>query len=198
MQQNAVPTLAQLPENRSARIAALRPLRRQCVEGCASWVSLPGTAHYLPAPRVGRCICRINLVRGTGHRPAAERCRAHRGAAMKDAGSAVALTGNPNVGKSTVFSRAPTGGRQHTGNWSGKTEPALAEGRITGEDITLIDLPGTYSLHARSQEEALACEFLILPAVRRLSFLSQMLPASSAVLFWSCRCSRRSRTPFSA
>lgn len=77
---------------------------------------------------------------------------------MKDAGSAVALMGNPNVGKSTVFN-ALTGGRQHTGNWSGKTV-SLAEGRITGEDITLIDLPSTYSLHARSQEEALAREFL--------------------------------------
>ena len=68
------------------------------------------------------------------------------------------VVGIPNVGKSTVFN-ALTGGRQHTGNWSGKTV-SLAEGRITGENITLIDLPGTYSLHARSQEEALAREFL--------------------------------------
>ncbi len=72
----------------------------------------------------------------------------------------IALAGNPNVGKSTLFN-ALTGLRQHTGNWAGKTV-ATAQGEYhwQGEDYQLIDLPGTYSLAAHSQEEAVARDFI--------------------------------------
>ena len=72
----------------------------------------------------------------------------------------VALAGNPNVGKSTVFN-ALTGSRQHTGNWSGKTvSNAYGVLRCGGMQLTLVDLPGTYSLRARSAEEQAARGFL--------------------------------------
>lgn len=73
----------------------------------------------------------------------------------------IALAGNPNVGKSTVFNYL-TGMRQHTGNWPGKTVE-LARGSYTynGTEYTLVDLPGTYSLAARSAEEEVARDFLL-------------------------------------
>jgi ferrous iron transport protein B len=72
----------------------------------------------------------------------------------------IALAGNPNVGKSTVFNSL-TGLKQHTGNWPGKTV-AKASGNYTFEnqDYSLIDLPGTYSLMAHSAEEEIARNFI--------------------------------------
>ena len=73
----------------------------------------------------------------------------------------IALMGNPNVGKSTLFN-ALTGMRQHTGNWPGKTV-ARAEGsfRYNGRDYLLVDLPGCYSLMAHSAEEEVARDYIL-------------------------------------
>ena len=72
----------------------------------------------------------------------------------------IALAGNPNVGKSTLFNNL-TGMNQHTGNWPGKTV-ATAEGYVSSGDSTylLVDLPGTYSLFAHSPEEEVARDFI--------------------------------------
>jgi len=76
-------------------------------------------------------------------------------------GRIIALAGNPNVGKSTLFN-ALTGLRQHTGNWPGKTV-AVAQGEYTHRErrFLLVDLPGTYSLNAHSAEEEITRDFLV-------------------------------------
>ncbi len=73
----------------------------------------------------------------------------------------IAIAGNPNTGKSTVFN-ALTGLRQHTGNWPGKTV-ARAEGAFAFGDkkYKLVDLPGTYSLLSTSQDEEVARNFIL-------------------------------------
>lgn len=78
----------------------------------------------------------------------------------KDSDYVVALAGNPNVGKSTVFNML-TGLKQHTGNWPGKTV-SNAQGicRHHGKDYIMVDIPGTYSLMSHSREEEIARDFL--------------------------------------
>lgn len=72
----------------------------------------------------------------------------------------IAIAGNPNVGKSTLFNQM-TGMRQHTGNWPGKTV-ASAQGwfRTARQSYVLVDIPGTYSLLAQSAEEEVARNFI--------------------------------------
>ena len=73
----------------------------------------------------------------------------------------LALAGNPNVGKSTVFN-ALTGSRQHVGNWPGKTvEKKEGVFRQNGLVINIVDLPGTYSLSSYSIEEQVARDFIV-------------------------------------
>ena len=95
-------------------------------------------------------------------------CPMHNAAALKKLGVdmtdfdfVVALAGNPNTGKSTVFN-ALTGLRQHTGNWPGKTVARAEGGFEYGEQrYKLVDLPGTYSLLATSLDEEVARDFIL-------------------------------------
>ncbi len=95
-------------------------------------------------------------------------CPVHHAANLKELGVdmenwdfVVALAGNPNTGKSTVFN-ALTGLRQHTGNWPGKTV-TRAEGGFDYADnrYKMVDLPGTYSLLATSLDEEIARDFIL-------------------------------------
>ena len=73
----------------------------------------------------------------------------------------IALAGQPNVGKSTIFN-ALTGLHQHVGNWPGKTvEQKVATLVLGAQRVHLVDLPGTYGLTARSPEEAVVRDYLL-------------------------------------
>lgn len=83
------------------------------------------------------------------------------GVSMEEWDFVVALAGNPNTGKSTVFNRL-TGLRQHTGNWPGKTVTRAEGGfEFGGHRYKLVDLPGTYSLLATSPDEEVARDFIL-------------------------------------
>jgi ferrous iron transport protein B len=101
---------------------------------------------------------------GSGASGACEACPLHlerSGIDLSRWDHMIALSGNPNTGKSTLFN-AMTGLRQHVGNWPGKTV-ARAEGgfALGGRRFKVVDLPGTYSLLSASVEEEIARDFLL-------------------------------------
>lgn len=106
----------------------------------------------------------------------------------------IALAGNPNTGKSTLFN-ALTGLKQHTGNWSGKTV-GRAEGRfwLGEQEAVLVDLPGIYSLFSAGAEEACARDFLAfgdadaVAVVVDASALERHLPLALQVMELMPRC----------
>ncbi len=88
----------------------------------------------------------------------------------------VALAGNPNVGKTTIFNRL-TGARQKVGNWPGVTvDKKVGTFEHGGRKLEIVDLPGTYSLDARSPEEKVVVEFL---ANRSSDVIVNVLDASN-------------------
>ena len=92
---------------------------------------------------------------------AIQRAGEDKGKATEQQHRVIALAGNPNVGKSTLFN-ALTGLHQHTGNWTGKTVScAKGQFRHAGRRYTLIDLPGTYSMNPHAAEEREARDMLL-------------------------------------
>ena len=107
----------------------------------------------------------------------------------------IAIAGNPNVGKSTIFNSL-TGLHQHTGNWPGKTvSNAMGVTNFNNKDFLLVDIPGTYSIMSNSQEEEIArnyicfgnpdCTIVVVDATcleRNLNLVYQILEITNRVV----------------
>ncbi len=113
------------------------------------------------APREGSRRMSGHLPRRCASCPVAKARLEKLGVQVGDADYVVALAGNPNTGKTTVFN-ALTGLRQHTGNWPGKTVTRAEGGFVYGgKRFKIVDLPGTYSLLSASADEEVARDFIL-------------------------------------
>ncbi|MDD3846840.1 MAG: ferrous iron transport protein B [Syntrophorhabdaceae bacterium] len=129
---------------------------------------IPGTRIKLLRKSRGQIIVlasdtRVALGKGQAEKILVKRERFYEGQNLPEPGRSllVALAGQPNVGKTTVFNLL-TGLSQHIGNWPGKTvERKEGVHRAKDTEIRFVDLPGTYSLSAYSEEERVTREFLI-------------------------------------